>query len=126
NPIIHVGDCTITSDVTYKSHVDLFMCMATPDSYSGSCPAADTVYLGPEVSEPTTKRLSYTLTMVEFNSGIDPVDVLLGDFIGCAKLITPGVSGGSWGDCAWAASWFVAGVIFRSAKAAVTAMDAAM
>ncbi|MFJ1799058.1 polymorphic toxin type 27 domain-containing protein [Streptomyces sp. NPDC088180] len=126
NPIIHVGDCTITASITYKSHVDLFMCLASPDSYSGSCPAADTVYLGPEVSEAQTKRMSYTLTMVEFNSGIDPVDVLLGDFIGCAKLITPGLSGGSWGDCAWAASWFVAGVIFRSAKAAVTAMDAAM
>ncbi len=129
NPIIHFGDCTITSDVTYKSHVDVFMCMVPWESYtsSGTCPTAETVYLGREVSEkPETKRLSVTLTMTQFNSGIDPIDVLLGDFIGCAKLITPGLSGGSWGDCAWAASWFVAGAIFRSAKAAVTAMDAAV
>ncbi|MER5747169.1 polymorphic toxin type 27 domain-containing protein [Streptomyces sp. NPDC002225] len=126
NPIIHVGDCTITADVTYKSHVDLYMCLAAPESYSGSCPDADTIYLGPEVSKAQTKRMSYTLTMLEFNSGIDPIDVLLGDFIGCAKLITPGLSGGSWGDCAWAASWFVAGAIFRSAKAGVMAMDAAV
>ncbi|MGW1719027.1 polymorphic toxin type 27 domain-containing protein [Streptomyces sp. NPDC002156] len=126
NPIIHFGDCTITADVTYKSHVDLFMCLAEPGSYQYGCPDADTVYLGPEVSEAKTERMSYTLTMLEFNSGIDPIDVLLGDFIGCAKLITPGVSGGSWGDCAWAASWFVAGAIFKSAKAAVTAMDAAL
>lgn len=126
NPIIHVGDCKITASITYKSHVDLFMCLAPPESYSGSCPAAETVYLGPEVSEAQTKQMSYTLTMVEFNSGIDPIDVLLGDFIGCAKLITPGLSGGSWGNCAWAASWFVAGAIFKSAKAAVTAIDAAV
>ncbi|MFC9392994.1 polymorphic toxin type 27 domain-containing protein, partial [Streptomyces sp. NPDC057027] len=128
NPIIHIGDCKITSDVTYKSHVDVYMCMVPWEQYtaSGSCPAAETVYLGPEVSKAETKTLSITLTMTEFNSGIDPVDILLGDFIGCAKLLTPGVSGGSWGDCAWAASWFVGGVIFRSAKAGVMALDAAM
>ncbi|MFE2277489.1 polymorphic toxin type 27 domain-containing protein [Streptomyces sp. NPDC059454] len=129
NPILHFGDCTITSDVTYKSHVDVFMCMVPWESYtsSGRCPTAETVYLGREVSEkPETKTLSLTLTMDEFNSGIDPIDILLGDFIGCAKLITPGISGGSWGDCAWAASWFVAGVIFRTAKTTVMAMDAAI
>ncbi|MFB6843016.1 hypothetical protein, partial [Streptomyces sp. NPDC056361] len=126
NPIIHIGDCTITATVTYKSHVDLYMCLAAPGTYTGSCPDADTTYLGPDVSEQKTERMSITLSMVEFNSGIDPVDILLGDFIGCAKLITPGVSGGSWGDCAWAASWFVAGALFRTAKAAVTAMDAAL
>ncbi|MEV7784062.1 polymorphic toxin type 27 domain-containing protein [Streptomyces sp. NPDC088106] len=129
NPILHFGDCTITADVTYKSHVDVFMCMVPWESYtsSGSCPTAETVYLGREVSEkPETKTLSLRLTMDEFNSGIDPIDILLGDFIGCAKLITPGISGGSWGDCAWAASWFVGGLIFRTAKNTVMAMDAAI
>ncbi|MEU7280341.1 hypothetical protein AB0A69_16375 [Streptomyces sp. NPDC045431] len=126
NPIIHVGDCTITADITYKSHVDLFMCLAASETYTGGCPDADTVYLGPEVAEARTERLSYTLTMLEFNSGIDPIDVLLGDFIGCAQKITPGGASGSWGDCAWAAGWFVAGALFKSAKAAVTAMDAAL
>ncbi|MGW5002430.1 polymorphic toxin type 27 domain-containing protein [Streptomyces hydrogenans] len=128
NPIIHFGDCRITADVTYKSHVDVFMCMVSWDQYTdtGSCPEAETFYLGREVTEPETKTLTVTLTMVEFNSGIDPIDVLLGDFIGCAKKITPGLSGGSWGDCAWAAAWFVGGVLFRSGKAAVMAMDAAI
>ncbi|MFJ2056810.1 polymorphic toxin type 27 domain-containing protein [Streptomyces sp. NPDC087908] len=126
NPIIHVGDCRITATVTYKSHVDLFMCLAAPETYAGSCPRADTFYLGPEVTDAKSQRMSITLTMAQFNSGIDPVDVLLGDFIGCAKLITPGGSGGSWGDCAWAASWFVAGPLFRAGKAAVTALDAAL
>ncbi|MER6100653.1 polymorphic toxin type 27 domain-containing protein, partial [Streptomyces sp. NPDC001728] len=128
NPIIHFGDCKVTSDVTYKSHVDVYMCMVPWEQYtaSGSCPAADTVYLGPETTEAETKTLTITLTMTEFNSGIDPVDILLGDFIGCAKLLTPGVSGGSWGDCAWAASWFVAGPLFRGAKAGVAALDASL
>ncbi|MFD6529361.1 polymorphic toxin type 27 domain-containing protein [Streptomyces sp. NPDC060184] len=126
NPIIHIGDCTISADVTYKSHVDLFMCVALTGSYSGSCPEADTVYLGTEVSKAKTEPMKYTLTMVEFNSGIDPIDILLGDFIGCAKLITPGVSGGSWGDCAWAIGWFVAGALFKAAKTAVIALDASV
>ncbi|MFE7587702.1 polymorphic toxin type 27 domain-containing protein, partial [Streptomyces gardneri] len=129
NPFIHVGNCTVSADVTYRSHVDVYMCAVSWEKYAtttGSCPAADTIYVKPEVSEIRTERLTYTLTMLEFNSGIDPVDVLLGDFIGCAKLLTPGLSGGSWGDCAWAASWFVAGPIFRTAKAAVAALDASV
>ncbi|MFK0225667.1 polymorphic toxin type 27 domain-containing protein [Streptomyces sp. NPDC090303] len=130
NPIIHVGDCKITATVTYKSHTDVYMCAAKWQDYAtttGSCPKDDTIYLGPDVSkEPVTERLTTVLTMTEFNSGIDPVDVLLGDFIGCAKLLTPGLSGGSWGDCAWAASWFVAGPLFRAGKAAVTALDASL
>lgn len=129
NPIIHVGNCTITADVTYKAHVDVYMCAVSWETYAtttGSCPAAHTIYLNPEVSPAETKTITVTLTPLEFNSGIDPIDVLLGDFIGCAKLLTPGLSGGSWGDCAWAASWFVAGPIFRTAKAAVMAADAAV
>ncbi|MGW1882993.1 polymorphic toxin type 27 domain-containing protein [Streptomyces sp. NPDC001970] len=126
NPIIHFGDCTISATITYKSHVDLYMCLAPELAATGGCPKEDTVYLGPEVTDPKTERFTYTLTMAEFNSGIDPIDVLLGDFIGCAQKITPGGASGSWGDCAWAAGWFVAGALFKSAKAAVTAMDAAI
>ncbi|MEU2243088.1 polymorphic toxin type 27 domain-containing protein [Streptomyces sp. NPDC018338] len=129
SPWLHVGDCTVSADVTYRSHVDVYMCAVSWEKYAtttGSCPAADTIYLKPDVSEVVTERLTYTLTMVEFNAGIDPVDVMLGDFIGCAKLLTPGKSGGTWGDCAWAASWFVAGPIFRTAKAAVAALDASL
>ncbi|WP_228039900.1 Tox-REase-5 domain-containing protein [Streptomyces chromofuscus] len=126
NPIYHVGDCVITADVTYRSHVDLYMCLASPESYTGSCPNADTIYLGPDVTDVKTERLTNVISMIEFNAGIDPVDVLLGDFIGCAKLITPGLSGGSWGDCAWAASWFVAGALFKGAKAAMMSLDAAV
>lgn len=125
NPIVHVGNCTITADITYKSHADVFMCLASPESYSGSCPNADTIYLGTDVSEVQTRRMSQTLTMVEFNSGIDPIDVLLGDFIGCAKLINPFTAGGSWGDCAWIVGFIVIGALFKAGKAAVTAMDAA-
>ncbi|MFE4615860.1 polymorphic toxin type 27 domain-containing protein [Streptomyces sp. NPDC056747] len=129
SPWLHVGDCTVSADVTYRSHVDVYMCAVSWEKYAtttGSCPAADTIYMKPDVSEIQTERLTYTLTMLEFNSGIDPVDVMLGDFIGCAKLLTPGKSGGTWGDCAWAASWFVAGPIFRTAKAAVAALDASL
>ncbi|MFC9387266.1 polymorphic toxin type 27 domain-containing protein [Streptomyces venezuelae] len=130
NPFIHFGDCKITATVTYRTHSDVFLCAAKWETYAtttGSCPKDDTVYLGADVSkEPVTERLTTTLTMAQFNSGIDPVDVLLGDFIGCAKLITPGLEGGSWGDCAWAASWFVAGPIFRAGKAAVAALDASL
>ncbi|WP_328695568.1 polymorphic toxin type 27 domain-containing protein [Streptomyces sp. NBC_00342] len=126
NPIIHIGNCTITADVTYKSHYDVFMCLAGQDTYSGSCPDADTIYLGTDVSKAKTEEMSHTLTMVEFNSGIDPIDILLGDFIGCAKKLNPFAPGGSWGDCAWVAGMFVAGALFKAASAAATALDASL
>ncbi|WP_405938903.1 hypothetical protein OG338_21720 [Streptomyces sp. NBC_00726] len=125
NPIIHVGDCTITATVTYRQHYDVFMCLAEQGTYAGSCPDVDTVYLGRDVSDPKTEEMSYTLTMVEFNSGIDPIDIMLGDFIGCAKKINPFVSGGTWGDCAWVVGFFVAGALFKAASTAVTALDGA-
>ncbi|MEU7024905.1 polymorphic toxin type 27 domain-containing protein [Streptomyces sp. NPDC046203] len=128
NPIWHVGDCKITADITYRSHVDVYMCMMPWESYiaAGICPAAETVFLGPEVTDQQKKTITVTLTMTEFNSGIDPIDVLLGDFIGCAKKLMPGLPGGTWGDCAWAIGWFVGGLLFRTGKTAVMAMDAAV
>ncbi|WP_051804821.1 polymorphic toxin type 27 domain-containing protein [Streptomyces griseus] len=124
NPIIHVGNCIVTADITYKAHVDLYMCMETNPLVP--CAQADTVYLGREVSEARTERLRNVISMVKFNSGIDPIDILVGDFIGCAEKIAPGGEEGSWGDCAWAASWFVAGALFKTAKTAVTALDASI
>ncbi|MEU8545045.1 polymorphic toxin type 27 domain-containing protein [Streptomyces sp. NPDC048717] len=122
NPIFHVGNCTVTATVTYLAYVDLFSCVQP--SRLGTCSKENTVYLGPDVSRVDDKTFTKVLSMVEFNSSIDPVEILLGDFIGCAERLAPGGEKGSWGDCAWAASWFVAGPIFKAAKTAIFALDA--
>ncbi|MCX4723772.1 Hint domain-containing protein [Streptomyces sp. NBC_01306] len=64
--------------------------------------------------------------MAEFNAGIDPVKILLGDFIECAQRITPGGESGSFTGCAWAATWFVGGKALAAAAEAVRALDASL
>nr|WP_280869809.1 RICIN domain-containing protein [Streptomyces sp. MJP52] len=127
NPIIHVGDCVIRAVLHFNAVVDLYMCTAEglPATQYG-CPSSATLFLGTETLENLSTDVTRTISMIEFNSNIDPVDILFGDFIDCAKKITPGVSGGSWEGCAWTVGWFVAGALLRATTAAVTALDASV
>ncbi|MFD9488678.1 RICIN domain-containing protein [Streptomyces sp. NPDC059991] len=108
NIIFHTGDCTVTATVHFNAVVDLYLCTAE-DMAPYGCPAADTLYLGRQTLPNLSDTVTHTLTMTQFNSGINPVKILLGDFIACAQKIAPGGASGSWAGCAWAASWFVGG-----------------
>ncbi|MFI8295505.1 RICIN domain-containing protein [Streptomyces nigra] len=127
NIIVHVGDCTITAVIHFNAYVDLFLCTAEnmPATQFG-CPSSSTLYLGPQVLKDQEKEVTYTLTMEEFNSGIDPVQILLGDFIECGKKIAPGGESGSWGACGWAASWFVGGRTLKAIADGIHALNAAL
>ncbi|WP_317617807.1 RICIN domain-containing protein [Streptomyces sp. SDr-06] len=127
NPIIHTGDCKITATIHFNEYVDLYMCTAedAPATQSG-CPSSDVVFLGPTMFPDLTETITKTLTMAEFNSGIDPIKILFGDFIECAKKILPGNDGGSWTSCAWAASWFVGGKALSAIADALHAFNAAL
>ncbi|MFE9404795.1 ricin-type beta-trefoil lectin domain protein [Streptomyces sp. NPDC006530] len=127
NPIIHTGDCKITATIHFNEYVDLYMCTAedAPATQAG-CPSSDVVFLGPAMFPDLTETITKTLTMSEFNSDIDPIKILFGDFIECAKKILPGNDGGSWTACAWAASWFVGGKALTAIADALHAFNAAL
>ncbi|MFI6448045.1 RICIN domain-containing protein [Kitasatospora sp. NPDC050543] len=127
NPIVHVGNCVITAVIHFDAYVDLYLCTAEdmPATKDG-CPTDFVVHLGPDVLKDQKSEVTYTLTMAEFNSGIDPVKILLGDFIECAHKIAPGGESGSWAGCAWAATWFIPSKAFKAIGEALHAVNASL
>ncbi|MCH0538081.1 ricin-type beta-trefoil lectin domain protein [Streptomyces sp. MUM 203J] len=127
NPIVHFGDCVITAVIHFTAVVDLYLCTEQdfPAAQYG-CPSSATVFLGRETLKNQSSTVTRTLSMLEFNEGIDPVKILLGDFIECAQKIAPGGEPGSLTGCAWAAVWFVPTKAFKAAADGIRALDAAM
>ena len=127
NVIGHIGDCVITAEIRFNAVVDLYLCTAPDLNLSQyKCPAPATVFLDTQTLPNQSTKVTHTISMVDFNAGIDPLKILLGDFIECAQKITPGGASGSWGGCAWAAGWFVGGKAIKLAADAVKALDASM
>ncbi|MFF7313037.1 RICIN domain-containing protein [Streptomyces sp. NPDC008137] len=127
NVIVHVGDCVITAKIKFSAVVDLYLCTAKDlDLSHYKCPAQATVYLDTKTLPEESTTVTHTISMAEFNSGIDPVKILLGDFIECGQKITPGGASGSWSGCAWAAGWFVGGKVLKVTADAVKALDASL
>ncbi|MEU6816558.1 RICIN domain-containing protein [Streptomyces sp. NPDC046860] len=129
NPIVHVGDCKITAKIRFKAILDLYLCTADDlDLSTYTCPAGATVYLGEFPTKELSTEVTDTISMTEFNSGIDPVDILFGHWIKCVQKIAPGGASGTWTGCAWAAvdvATLFAGKILRPIVDAVKAVDAA-
>ncbi|WP_411111870.1 ricin-type beta-trefoil lectin domain protein [Streptomyces sp. c-19] len=127
NVIIHVGDCVMTAVITFDAYIDLYLCTAEnmPATQAG-CPPDATVFLNSDVLKNQKTEVTHTLSMAEFNSGIDPVKILLGDFIECAQKIAPGGESGSWGGCAWAATWFIPGKAYKAIADALHAFNASL
>ncbi|MEW2133422.1 RICIN domain-containing protein [Streptomyces sp. NPDC005435] len=129
NPIVHVGDCKITAKIRFKAVLDLYLCTAEDlDLSAYKCPASATLYLGEFPTKELSTQVTDTISMTEFNSGIDPVDILVGHWIKCVQKIAPGGASGSWTGCAWATldvATLFAGKILRPIVDAVKAADAA-
>lgn len=126
--LFYKGDCTITAKIRYRAVLDLYLC--SPQALKpATCPASAAVYLGEHKTEVLSHEVTYTITIAEYQSNIDPVDILFGSWIKCAQKIAPGGESGSWGGCAWAAvdvAALFAGKILRPIADAVTAADAAV
>lgn len=127
--LFYNGDCTITTRIGFKAVLDLYLCTAQDlDLSQFTCPSGATVYLGEYPTKELSTEVTHTITIAEYQEGIDPVDILFGSWIKCAQKITPGGSNGSWGGCAWAAvdvASLFAGKILRPIANAVKAVDAA-
>ncbi|MFJ5138729.1 ricin-type beta-trefoil lectin domain protein [Streptomyces sp. NPDC088707] len=127
--LFYKGDCTMTIRIRYLAYLDLYLCSAdAPDPSTGRCPANQTKYLGEYPTDELTQDITHTISIGEYQSGVDPVDILFGHWIKCAKL-WPGGEGGSWGGCAWAAldvALLFSGKILRPIAEGIMAVDAAM
>lgn len=129
NHLAYTGNCTITSKIKYKAVVDLYLCSAEGiDPQKLMCPSGATHYLQTVKTDELSQEVTHTITIAEWQDGVDPIDILFGSWIKCAQKFTSGFEDGSWGGCAWAsldvASLF-AGKIIRPIADAVRAADAA-
>ncbi|MFF3376511.1 polymorphic toxin type 27 domain-containing protein [Streptomyces sp. NPDC002680] len=125
--LFYDGDCTMTQKIGYKASLDLYMC--TSQVWANTCPSADTLYLGEHKTDTLYNEVTHTITIGEYQAGVDPVDILFGSWIRCAQKLTPGGENGTWGGCAWAVVDVVslfAGKIIRPIADAVRAMDGAV
>ncbi|MFJ9570218.1 RICIN domain-containing protein [Streptomyces bacillaris] len=124
--LFYDGDCTMTQKIGYKADLDLYLC--STEVWQNICPSADTLYLGEHKTDTLYTTVTHTITMAEYQQGVDPIDILFGSWIRCAQKLTPGGENGSWGGCAWAAvdvAALFAGKILRPIADAVRAADAA-
>ncbi|MFF2204588.1 RICIN domain-containing protein [Streptomyces sp. NPDC058145] len=122
----HVGNCIITAKIHFNVKLDIYLCTLEELPMTG-CPAWETLFLNTQIIPDQYDTVERTISMVEFNESIDPVEIVLHDFIGCGEKLTG--NGGSWGDCAWAtfdiASLF-AGKAIKAVADAIKAVDAAL
>lgn len=126
--LFYNGDCTITTKFRFTAVLDLYLCTAQDMGTSQyTCPSGSTVYLGEHSTKELSTEVTHTITIGEYQKGVDPVDILFGSWIKCAQKIAPGGANGSWGGCAWAAvdvAALFAGKILRPIADAVKALDA--
>ncbi|WP_353947008.1 RICIN domain-containing protein [Streptomyces sp. HUAS MG91] len=129
NNLFYKGDCTLTVKIRYKAVLDLYLCGADdldPSVYT--CPAAASTYVDTITTKELAQEVTHTITIAEFQQGVDPVDILFGSWIKCVQKIAPGGQQGSWGGCGWAAldvGLLFAGKIIGPIANAVRAADAA-
>ncbi|MEU9419598.1 ricin-type beta-trefoil lectin domain protein [Streptomyces sp. NPDC048272] len=127
--LFYKGDCTMTVKIRYKDYIDLYLCTADVlDPSKATCPASETVYLGEYPTDELTQEFTHTITIGEYQSNVDPIDILFGHWIKCGQM-WPGGESGSLGGCAWAAvdvALLFSGKILRPIAEGITALDAAM
>ncbi|MFD3500024.1 ricin-type beta-trefoil lectin domain protein [Streptomyces sp. NPDC058678] len=119
--------CDLVYKVTFDAVVSYYLC-ANPDvpATESGCPAEDTFFLTtktfPGLSK-TVKLSSWDATK-QLWTGL--FEALISDFTGCYHKITSADDGGSYGDCAWAASNFIPGKAYGLIADAIRALNAAM
>ncbi|MEU9581510.1 RICIN domain-containing protein [Streptomyces chilikensis] len=119
------GGCTITSKIRYVAVLDLYLCTAEDlDPQKYTCPSEATEYIGQIRTDELSQTVTHTITMAEYQNGVDPVDILFGSWIRCAQKFAPGGQNGSWGGCAWAALDVASMFVGRAVKPIADALHA--
>ncbi|MEU2426088.1 ricin-type beta-trefoil lectin domain protein [Streptomyces sp. NPDC007851] len=123
----HGLDCnTLVYKVHFDAVVSYYLC-DNPDvpATEAGCPAEDTVFLKTQTFKGLTKTVKVSAWDVTKDVWKGIYDSIIGDFTGCYHKIN-GDGGGSYGDCAWAATWLPLGGPIAKITEAIRAVDAAM
>ncbi|MFE4968313.1 ricin-type beta-trefoil lectin domain protein [Streptomyces sp. NPDC056660] len=122
----HRLPCDLVFEVHFDAVVSYYYC-ENPDvpATEAGCPAEDTYFL-------TTKTFKNLKKTVKISSWEATKDLwkglyhsIIDDFTGCYHKAT-GTGDGSYGDCAWAATWLPLGGPIGRITEAIRAVDAAM
>ncbi|MET9787319.1 RICIN domain-containing protein [Streptomyces canus] len=127
--LFYDGDCTMTVKIRFTAVLDVYMCTAEDlDLEQYRCPSSATMYVDEVRTKELSTKVTHTITIAEYQKGVDPIDILFGSWIKCAQKLTPGGAAGNGVGCAWAAldiASLFAGKILRPIADAVKAADAA-
>ncbi|WP_241757287.1 RICIN domain-containing protein [Streptomyces sp. WAC00263] len=123
----HGLDCnTLVYKVHFDAVVSYYLC-TNPDvpATEAGCPAEDTVFLKtlPFTNLTKTVKVSAWDMTKDIWKGI--YESIIGDFTGCYHKFN-GDGEGSYGDCAWAATWLPLGGPIAKIADGIRAVDAAM
>ncbi|MFD8814311.1 polymorphic toxin-type HINT domain-containing protein, partial [Streptomyces sp. NPDC059627] len=123
----HGLDCnTLVYKVHFDAVVSYYLCdnPEVPATEAG-CPAEDTIFLKTMTFKDLTKTVKVSAWDVTKDVWKGIYKSLIGDFTGCYHKAT-GSGDGSYGDCAWAATWLPLGGPIAKITEAIRAVDAAM
>ncbi|MFD7879256.1 polymorphic toxin-type HINT domain-containing protein, partial [Streptomyces sp. NPDC059766] len=123
----HGLDCnTLVFKVHFDAVVSYYLC-DNPDvpATEAGCPAEDTVFLKTLTFKDLTKTVKVSAWDVTKDVWKGIYESIIGDFTGCYHKFAGGGSG-SYGDCAWAATWLPIGGPIVKITDAIRAVDAAM
>ncbi|MEU9430797.1 ricin-type beta-trefoil lectin domain protein, partial [Streptomyces sp. NPDC048342] len=123
----HGLDCnTLVYKVHFDAVVSYYYC-DNPDvpATEAGCPTEDTVFLKTQTFKDLTKTVKVSAWDVTKDVWKGIYESIINDFTGCYHKAT-GTGDGSYGDCAWAATWLPLGGPIAKITEAIRAADAAM
>lgn len=119
--------CDLVYEVKFDAIVSYYLC-TNPDvpATESGCPAEDTFYLTTKKFPGLTKKVK--ISSWEATKGLwkGLFEALIGDFTGCYHKVTTADDGGSYGDCAWAASNFIPGKAYSLLAEAIHTLNTAL
>ncbi|MFD5596191.1 ricin-type beta-trefoil lectin domain protein [Streptomyces griseorubiginosus] len=119
--------CDLVFEVHFDATVSYYFCdnPNVPATESG-CPAEDTFFLTTKPFKDLSKKVKISSWEATKDLWKGIFDSIIGDFTGCYHKMTSAQDGGSYGDCAWAATWLPLGGAIGKVTEAIRAVDAAM
>ncbi|WP_329243805.1 ricin-type beta-trefoil lectin domain protein [Streptomyces canus] len=119
--------CDLVYEVKFDAIVSYYLC-TNPDvpATESGCPAEDTFLLTTKKFPGLSKKVKLSSWDATKSLWQGLFEALIGDFTGCYHKITSADDGGSYGDCAWAASNFIPGKTYGLIADALHTLNTAL